>query len=270
MPLCQGKYDEHKAKVLKLISDDNIIGLKKEVADKTKSIKQLQDLLYELNTLRNQVDENEIKKFDLKSASVYRVIKSLLDGYLELSRISNDVIERTQEEAENEKENSNPFSGAQQIQMLDNINDFKLRQMEERCQRIQTLNDDAEDLNAMYGQLHEMVHGQASAVDDIAEAVESTGNNVDAGLKHLVYTHRSSYKVYPVTCAAVGTMIGGPVGLVAGAKLGALAALCCAVLGYASGNILKETGQNYIETLSSDNDKMKDDANESSEIKKKS
>ncbi len=46
--------------------------------------------------------------------------------------------------------------------------------------------------------------------------------------------------MYPITGALIGTCIGGPVGLLAGLKIGGLAALGGTVLGFASGSGLKK------------------------------
>jgi len=44
---------------------------------------------------------------------------------------------------------------------------------------------------------------------------------------------------YPATGAFVGTLLGGPIGFLAGFKVGGIAALGCAVAGYAGGKLLK-------------------------------
>lgn len=52
--------------------------------------------------------------------------------------------------------------------------------------------------------------------------------------------YRLKTAVYPVTGAFLGTMIGGPVGLVAGFKIGGLTALGCAIAGYTGGKLFKK------------------------------
>lgn len=46
--------------------------------------------------------------------------------------------------------------------------------------------------------------------------------------------------MYPLTGAAIGTCVGGPIGCVAGLKIGSLAALGCGLTGYFGGRFLKE------------------------------
>lgn len=52
--------------------------------------------------------------------------------------------------------------------------------------------------------------------------------------------------MYPITGALIGTCIGGPVGLLAGLKIGGLAALGGTVLGFAGGSGLKKWHQSVV------------------------
>lgn len=45
---------------------------------------------------------------------------------------------------------------------------------------------------------------------------------------------------YPVTGAFLGGVIGGPIGLVAGLKVGGIAAIGCAIAGYTGGKLLNK------------------------------
>lgn len=45
---------------------------------------------------------------------------------------------------------------------------------------------------------------------------------------------------YPATGALLGGIIGGPIGLLAGAKIGGLTALGCAIAGYTGGKFFKK------------------------------
>jgi syntaxin 17 len=52
--------------------------------------------------------------------------------------------------------------------------------------------------------------------------------------------------MYPVTGALIGTCIGGPVGFLAGLKIGGLAALGGSLLGFASGRGLKKWQESVV------------------------
>ena len=52
--------------------------------------------------------------------------------------------------------------------------------------------------------------------------------------------------MYPITGALIGTCIGGPVGLLAGLKIGGLVAIGGTVLGFASGQGLKKWQETVV------------------------
>lgn len=51
---------------------------------------------------------------------------------------------------------------------------------------------------------------------------------------------------YPLTGAVLGTAVGGPIGFVAGAKIGAFAALGFGITGYIVGNVTKKFKKDKI------------------------
>lgn len=55
--------------------------------------------------------------------------------------------------------------------------------------------------------------------------------NVTEGEKFLQKAARYKVTMYPLAGAVIGTCIGGPVGLLAGLKVGGLTALGCGILG---------------------------------------
>lgn len=56
--------------------------MQREVKDKRRTIKQLRDLMYELDTLRTQVGDEDLDKFDIKTVSLRKIILGLINGYL--------------------------------------------------------------------------------------------------------------------------------------------------------------------------------------------
>jgi syntaxin 17 len=61
--------------------------------------------------------------------------------------------------------------------------------------------------------------------------VEVVAENVEEGTSYLVRAAHYKATVYPVAGALLGGCLGGPIGLIAGMKLGGLAALGCGVIG---------------------------------------
>lgn len=68
-------------------------------------------------------------------------------------------------------------------------------------------------------------------VDNIEENIEETQINVNEGTRYLEVASKYKIAAYPIAGAMLGTCIGGPIGLIAGMKIGGLAALSCGILG---------------------------------------
>lgn len=85
-------------------------------------------------------------------------------------------------------------------------------------------------------------------VDNMEDNIEETQINVNEGARYL--QKASAYKVaaYPIAGAVLGTCLGGPIGLIAGLKIGGLAAMSCGILGKLCEFILKLNNcmNNYI------------------------
>lgn len=65
-----------------MIAINNIQQLQREIKDKKRTIKQLRDLMYELDTLRTQVEDADLDKFDNKTLSLRKIILTLINGYM--------------------------------------------------------------------------------------------------------------------------------------------------------------------------------------------
>ncbi|VEN58781.1 unnamed protein product [Callosobruchus maculatus] len=237
VPHHQNVFEQYKAGIQKLVALNNTEQLKKEIKEKKRTVKQLRDLMYELDTLRTQVEDEDLDRFDIKTLSLRKIIINLINGYTDLEKSAEKLIQATEAKIAAEKENCNPFEGASQLQLQENLNDLKLKQHREQLSRVENINKDVEDLHEMYKDLHGMVETQAPHVDHVEESVESTQRNVEGGMRELVKAHKLKAVAYPVTGAFLGGMLGGPVGLVAGIKIGGAAAVGCAIAGYTGGRL---------------------------------
>lgn len=75
------------------------------------------------------------------------------------------------------------------------------------------------------------IQNQKEMVDNIEENIEETQINVDKGARYIQQASKYKVAAYPIAGAMIGTCIGGPIGLLAGIKIGGLAALSCGILG---------------------------------------
>lgn len=60
---------------------NNVEQLSKELSEKKRVVKQLRDLLYELDTLRTQVEDNDLDSFDSKTMQLRTSILKLTKCY---------------------------------------------------------------------------------------------------------------------------------------------------------------------------------------------
>lgn len=67
--------------LFQLLAVNNAEQLKRELKDIKRSVKQLRDLMYELETLRTQVMDSDLDKFDAKTVAVRKIIIRLIQGY---------------------------------------------------------------------------------------------------------------------------------------------------------------------------------------------
>lgn len=72
---------------------------------------------------------------------------------------------------------------------------------------------------------------QREHVDTIEDNIVETEVNVTGGAKLLQKAAKLKVAAYPIAGALLGTCIGGPVGLIAGLKLGGITAIGCGLLG---------------------------------------
>jgi syntaxin 17 len=72
---------------------------------------------------------------------------------------------------------------------------------------------------------------QKEKTDEVENNVEVAADSVEKGTSHLARAARYKATMYPIAGALLGGCLGGPIGLIAGIKLGGLAALGCGVIG---------------------------------------
>lgn len=241
IPHHQKILEQHKNYINKLISVGNVEQLSREIIDKKRVIKQLRDLLYELDTLRTQVDDSDLDSFDNRTMPLRTSILKLTKTYQDLEKAGNKLIHKNDSSPEESlNERVNPFEGASHLQIAESVHALKLKQKQERLDRVQEIQKDTEDLHAIYRDIHGMVQVQGDQVTQVEETTTNTEQNVNQGFMDVVKAHKINAVAYPATGAFVGSLLAGPIGLLAGLKVGSIAAVGCAFAGYASGKFIKK------------------------------
>ncbi|XP_022918018.2 syntaxin-17 [Onthophagus taurus] len=253
LPYHQNLLQHHKNAIETYMFQKNTQKLSQEIKDKKRNVRQMKDLLYELDTLRAKVFDDDLDKFDNRTFSLRRSISAILKDYYNLEKSALAYTDSQNEINEN-TENENPFLGAEQIQIHDNLEKLRLQQASSTLERVENLNHDVKGLHEIYQELNTMVNVQKEDVNKIEENVEETQTNVNRGLSHLISASKLKTATYPVTGALIGGLVGGPLGLIAGAKIGGLAAISCGIVGYTGGKIITKINDKEINIDNQDGD----------------
>ncbi|XP_036413938.1 syntaxin-17 [Colossoma macropomum] len=111
-----------------------------------------------------------------------------------------------------------------------------------------SLEGDLLELNGLVNEFSCLVHAQQEKIDSIEANVSVAAANVEEGTQSLGKAARSSLAVLPVAGAVVGTVLAGPLGLLAGFKVaGVAAAVGGGLLGFAGGNLIQRKKKERVE-----------------------
>ncbi|XP_070167723.1 syntaxin-17 [Polyergus mexicanus] len=225
----------HKNNIKKYQNQHDWERIRKEHVNVSRIIKQLKELLYQMETLRAQVLDVDIDKFDKLTTHARTSIMCAIQEYLDMEL---DVSELPPTSSKNEN---------QETESSFNDNDIQLQIEQEDLQHQQTclhawncLQEEIQQLHELFAEFNEIVHHQKEMVDNMEENIEETQINVNEGTRYLQVASKYKVAAYPIAGAMIGTCIGGPIGLLAGMKIGGFAALSCGILGFTGGSLLKK------------------------------
>ncbi|KAB0796264.1 hypothetical protein PPYR_10325 [Photinus pyralis] len=230
-------FHNYKASIEKYISEQNSAEIQKELRQKSNVNNQLKGLIYELDALKNQVQDSQIDQFNKHATPLRNQIENLLKDYLDLELVARSKLKYyTDHSLEDDTENLTLQNC--QLELEDDFID--LNDEERQLRRIEDLNRDIQDVHTIFENLQELVVEQKESVTEVERNIESAGVNVKEGLVNLIKAAKLKGASYVVAGTCIGTMVGGPIGSVAGFKIGAVTALGCGILGYLGGDFIKK------------------------------
>lgn len=204
------------------------------------TVKQLKAALYELETLRSQVNPSDLKQFESlvqpASEATVQQVRSFTELCLPVGpgaeffpqahAISHEV--ESAQEAEDLSLGPQPF-------LIEHIPDNTAA-----YKSWYSLKKDLHDLNDLVTSFSSLVYDQRERVESIEEHVTQAEEHVSRGTQHLARAAKLRGALLPVTGALVGLTVGGPVGLVLGTKMALLGCtLGAGILGYTGGKALQ-------------------------------
>ncbi|KAF4531513.1 hypothetical protein B566_EDAN004109 [Ephemera danica] len=118
-----------------------------------------------------------------------------------------------------------------QVQLDPDFEEKELAKKEAYLQSWERLQTEFEDLQQLFQDFAALVESQGDLVTQVETHVATTQENVEEGTRQLAYASKLKVASYPLFGALLGGCVGGPIGLVAGLKLGGLAAIGGGILG---------------------------------------
>ncbi|XP_061929807.1 syntaxin-17 [Apis cerana] len=224
----------HKTNIQKYQAQHDWEKMRREHINVARIIKQLKELLYQMDTLRAHVLDSDINQFDKLTANARMSILNAIKEYMELEL----NLPMSPESSINEDQaNSYPLDNTY-IQLQKEQQDL---QHQEACLHAwNTLQGDIHQLHQLFVDFNKIVDDQKELVNSAEDDIVETNINVKEGEKFLEKAARYKVAMYPLAGAVIGSCIGGPIGLLAGLKVGGLTAIGCGILGFTGASILKK------------------------------
>lgn len=225
----------HKANILKYQEQHDWVKLNKEQINVSRLVKQLKELLYQMEALRSQVLDCDIEQFDKRVSNARKSLMNAIGEYLELQ--FDLPLSRPESPKNEDQKEEHPL----------NDRNVLLQKVEQDLQDEQAclhtwnnLQEEISQFHEMFIDINKILNDQRVLVDKVESDVEETEVNVTEGEKLLAKAARYKVAMYPLAGVIIGTCVGGPIGLVAGLKIGGLAAIGGGLLGFTGATILKK------------------------------
>ncbi|XP_003705674.1 syntaxin 17 [Megachile rotundata] len=230
-----GLLKRHKSNIEKYQAQHDWEKMYREHMNVSRIVKQLKELLYQMDTLRAQVLDSDIEQFDKLTGNARSSIMNAVKEYLEL-QLNLPTSPPDSPKSEDQPE-SHPLD-SRYVQLQEEQQELERQQA---CMHAwNSLQGDIHQLHQLFVDFNKIVDDQKELVNSAEDGIEETHVNVKEGEKFLAKAARYKVAMYPVAGAVLGTCIGGPVGLIAGLKVGGLTALGCGILGFTGASLLKK------------------------------
>ncbi|XP_067642974.1 syntaxin-17 [Eurosta solidaginis] len=243
-----GLLKNHRSNIEKSLALGDWNKIKKEEINAARVIKQIKNVLLEMDALREKVRPEDLKKFDIMMEDgknkAFNGMKEYLELQLKTPSRNQAHITRNSEDEETEEpvEIGSTMAHRQVLPAIEanfQQEEYQLQQRQACFDELQQLQNEIRDLNGMYYNIHNLVQEQRESVQVIADNADEALEQVQVAESNLRRALMYKKAMYPVVGAVIGTCVGGPIGLVAGLKAGGLAAVGCGILGFTGGSVLK-------------------------------
>lgn len=206
-------------------------------------VTQLNQMLFEMQTLRAKILDEDIAAFDKRTKhsreSIVQALKECLELEYNILPLNESPESKKEEATENAESEVRPLDNSF-VQLQTESDELLLKEQQGYLKDWDDLHHDMAVLHEMFINLNELINVQKGFVNNIEWNIEETETNVEEGASSLRKASRYKVAAYPIAGAMLGTCIGGPIGFLAGMKIGGLAAVSCGILGFTGGSLLKK------------------------------
>ncbi|XP_022223424.2 syntaxin-17 [Drosophila obscura] len=241
-----GLLQNHRSNIEKSLALGDWQKIKREELNAMRVIKQIKNLLLEMDALREKVREEDRERFDeLMRPGKERAFAGMkCFAELQLKSPTSTVGSQYDEEQDNQLQHADignlpAHQHMPQLEVNFQLEEHQLLQRQACLDQMENLQREISDLNGMFHGMRQLTAEQSVAVQSIADNAEEALENVQSGERSLRSALTYKKAMYPVMGALLGTCVGGPIGMVAGLKVGGLAAVGCGILGFTGGSVLK-------------------------------
>ncbi|XP_022111877.1 syntaxin-17-like [Acanthaster planci] len=259
---------QHRVNIEKFQKQKNWAKLTTEQVNARQTVQQLKANIREMEKTRSLVIESDLPSFDSRVSPIKEEAILAVMQFIEMNNLDHSPLGEVRPKDSDE---SDTDSGLRK-RHVDSTEDFEviaaedevsedasvqaddtrerelehlmqqqtLLQSKESMESLENLQKDLVSLNSLLHQFATHVRVQGEAVDNIADNIDKSEENVTTGRRHLIKASTIKAAVLPVGGAIIGGCLGGPVGLYAGLKVGTVAAIGGSALGFVSGRLLKK------------------------------
>lgn len=218
--------------------------LHKEHINAGRTVQQLRANIKEMETLFLKVRNEDIQTLTTVLQPVKKMALDSISDFLELhsKSVENLLI--------NEKslcEEQNSISKEVCIKDSESQIDAPFLQIQDQIasESWNSLEKDLLDLNEIVNEFSHLVYTQQEKIDSIEDHVNTAAVNVEEGTKNLGKALQYKLSVLPAAGALIGSIVGGPIGLLAGFKVaGIAAAIGGGFLGFTGGKMIQRKKEN--------------------------
>lgn len=212
-----------------------------EQLNASRTVQQLKADLHELDNVRSQVCVKDTKAFEDQvrpvQEDVIQRVHSFTELYLKPREASASGI--WFEIPDGNGSTDSPAHQEDTLEVQEHILENEIPNNTAAFKSWNALKKDLIDLNSMLHTFSRLVFEQKETVQSIADNVTQAEENVSAGTRSLKKAVQLQKALLPVTGALLGIAVGGPLGLVIGAKMGFACALGGSLLGFTGARVLQ-------------------------------